>query len=124
MKFLISILSLSIFAHAGQVFKGYAHFKVKPEFVDQFRYEVGKIIAPTRKEKGCISYEAYQVVNEKGAPINEFVFHEIWKTKNDMMIDHKEKAPHMIHFFSKVKVGEKDSWVESFNVSGLEVNQL
>lgn len=112
------------FAAKNTVFKGHAHFKIKPEHLKQFTEEVKKIIKPTLNEKGCLSYEAYQLVDDNGQLINEFVFHEVWKSKNDMMIDHKEKAPHMIRFFSLIKIGSPDSWVQSFEVSGHNVIQL
>lgn len=125
--FLIGVLSMGLnsVAVANQpIFKGHAHFKIKPQYVYEFKKEVLKIIGPTLEEKGCISYEAYQLVNSKGEPTNEFVFHELWKSKEAMLVDHKDKAPHMIQFFSKIKIGKPDSYVESFDVSGHEVLRL
>lgn len=129
MRFNILILaaifmSYHVFAAENFVFKGHAHFIVKPEYVKQFNEEVRKIIEPTLKEKGCLTYQAYQLVDENGKFINEFVFHEVWKSKHDMLIDHKEKAPHMIKFFSMIKIGQPDSWIQSFEVSGYNVVQL
>lgn len=128
MKFISLILGVIFMSHytfAGKniVFKGYAHFKIKPEYVKPFSEEVRKIIKPTLQEKGCLRYEAYQLVDDNGQLTNEFLFHEVWKSKSDMMIDHKEKAPHMIRFFSLIKIGTSD-WVQSFEVSGHNVIQL
>ncbi len=123
---LFGVLFMGQISSANQdiVFKGHAHFKIKPNHIEDFKSEVQKIIGPTLKEEGCISYEAYQIFNEKGQATNEFVFHEIWKSKKAMMIDHKEKSPHMKAFFQKIKVGDPDSYVESFDVSGFEVKSL
>lgn len=85
---------MSQFSQAKQeiIFKGYAFFKIKPTHISDFKTEVQKIINPTLNEDGCISYEAYQIFDEKGQPTNGFVFHELWKSKKAMMIDHKEKC--------------------------------
>lgn len=129
MKLLILLLGfLAMNQHAlatdGIIFKGHAHFKVKPAHVAAFKKEVEKIIAPTLKETGCISYEAYQIYDDKGRPTNEFVFHELWKSKEAMLVDHKDNTPHMQNFFAVIKIGKPDSYVESFEVSGHEVKTL
>jgi quinol monooxygenase YgiN len=108
---------------ATPIYKGTAKFVVKPEHVDAFKKAVEKIIAPTRKEAGCISYEAFQVI-EKGHVTNKFEFHELWKSEQAMMIDHKDKAPHMQEFFKTVAIGTPASLVESFEVSGHNVKEL
>lgn len=123
---IIGVLTMSQFSQAKQeiIFKGYAYFKIKPAHITDFKAEVQKITNPTLKEDGCISYESYQIFDEKGQPTNGFVFHELWKSKKAMMIDHKEKAPHMKAFFEKIRIGKPDSYVESFDVSGFEVKSL
>jgi quinol monooxygenase YgiN len=122
--FIVVCLTQNSFSFTNSVFKGSARFNVKPAHVQQFKTAVQRIIAPTLKEKGCISYEAYQVLDSRGQPTNAFEFHEVWRTKSDMLIDHKEKSSHMIDFFAKIRIGETDSWVDSFEVTGTEVVQL
>ena len=122
--FLSLVASQMSFAKPEMIFKGYARFKIKPQHLLDFKKEVEKIIDPTLKEKDCLQYEAFQVLNEQGLPTNEFIFHEVWRSKKAMMIDHKEKSTHMINFFAKIKIGQPDSYVESFEVSGTDVRPL
>lgn len=122
--FSVLLMTEISFAGQGLIFKGYAHFKIKPNRISEFKKEIEKIIGPTLKEKACISYEAYQIFDSKGDPTNEFVFHELWRSKKAMMIDHKEKSSHMKVFFEKIKIGSPDGYVESFDVSGFEVKLL
>lgn len=114
---------MSLQSQAG-VWKGYAVLVVKPERVADFKVAVQKIIAPTRQEAGCISYEGFQVLDEKGKETNRFEFHEVWKTKETMLVDHKENAPHMKAFFKEIKADQSDSFLESFEVGGKEVKTL
>lgn len=100
------------------VYKASAIFVVKPTKVSAFKAAINKIIAPTRQEKGCLSYEAYQVVDSSGTPTNRFEFHEIWTSEQAMMVDHKEKARHMVKFFKEIKLNEPESYVETFEVKG------
>jgi quinol monooxygenase YgiN len=111
-------------AAADEVYLGRAVLVVKPQYLSAFRAEVEKILEPTRREAGNISYEAFQVVNEKGEPTNRFEFHELWKSKKAMLVDHKEHSLHMQRFFRRVRIGEPDSWVESFDLSGSEVRPM
>jgi len=76
------------------------------------------------KEKGCISYEGFQVFDEKGNPTNRFEFHELWVSKEAMMIDHKEKSPHMKLFFKEIKADTKNSYIEKFEVDGKYVRRV
>lgn len=111
-------------ANTKTVFKGNAKFYIKKEFVSAFKNEVHKIIAPTLQEKGCVSYEAYQVLDEQGNLTNAFEFHELWTTKEAMLVDHKDNTPHMIHFFNTIRIGEADSWVDKVEISGHYVEIL
>lgn len=103
------------------IYKGSASFVIKPNRVEEFKSAVAKIIRPTKSERGNIEYEAFQVLDQSGKPTNRFEFHELWKSKNAMMIDHKEHAAHMIEFFETIAIGEPNSMVEKFDVSGNEV---
>lgn len=113
-----------IMTMAGQartVWQGSATLVIKPEKLQEFKKAVSKIIAPTRKETGCITYYGYQVIDAKGNETNRFEFHEIWKSKEAMLIDHKEKSPHMQKFFKEIKADTQDSYLESFEVKGQTV---
>jgi quinol monooxygenase YgiN len=117
MKLLLMIGGLIMGIHAqAAVWKGHAILVVKPERVSAFKVAVNKIIAPTRQEVGCISYEGFQVVDEHGQATNRFEFHEVWASKEAMLIDHKENAPHMQIFFKEI-----EGFLESFEVGGTHV---
>lgn len=109
---------------AKNVWKGSAILIIKKENLDDFKKAVGKIIIPTKKEKGCLHYEGYQVVDEQGKATNRFEFHEIWETKEAMLVDHKEKSQHMKNFFKEIKADTSESYLESFIVDGKYVNVL
>jgi quinol monooxygenase YgiN len=96
--------NMSSFANS-RVFKGHAVLVIKNDKVEAFKREVAKIIGPTREEPGNISYEAYQILDTEGRPTNRFEFHELWKSKQAMMVDHKENAPHMKTFFKAIESG-------------------
>lgn len=106
---------------AQTVWQGSATLVIKPERLQDFKKAVSKIIEPTRKEEGCITYFGYQVIDENGKETNRFEFHEIWKSKEAMLIDHKEKSPHMQAFFKEIKADTKDSFLESFEIKGQNV---
>ena len=100
------------------VWKGSAVLVIKPEKMAAFKIAVSKVIEPTRKEKGCICYEGFLVLDEVGEETNRFEFHEIWASKESMLIDHKENSLHMQTFFKEIKAGCDDSFLESFIVDG------
>lgn len=106
---------------AETVWQGSAVLIIKPSKLQEFKKAVSKIIEPTRKEAGCITYYGYQVVDENGKETNRFEFHEIWKSKEAMLIDHKEKSAHMQKFFKEIKADTADSFLESFEVKGQTV---
>lgn len=113
------IMTLS--GHAETVWQGSATLIIKPAKLEEFKKAVSKIIEPTRKEAGCITYYGYQVIDGNGKETNRFEFHEIWKSKEAMLIDHKEKSPHMQKFFNEIKADTQDSFLESFEVKGQAV---
>lgn len=106
------------------VYKGTAIFFVKTEKVGAFRDEVLKIIGPTRKEAGNISYEAFQALDEQGQLTSRFEFHELWKSRDAMMVDHKDNTDHMKNFFSLIKINQPDSWIEKVEIFGTHVEIL
>ena len=107
--------------NANAVWQGSATLVIKPTKLEEFKKAVSKIIEPTRKEAGCITYYGYQVIDENGKETNRFEFHEIWKSKEAMLIDHKEKSAHMQTFFKEIKADTQDSFLESFEVKGQAV---
>jgi quinol monooxygenase YgiN len=106
------------------IWKGSAVLVIKKENLNDFKIAVAKIIVPTREEKACISYDGYQVIGENGVATNRFEFHEMWKSKEAMMIDHKENSPHMQNFFKEIKADTEESFLESFEVDGKYVSYL
>ncbi|MFY7994376.1 MAG: putative quinol monooxygenase [Bacteriovoracaceae bacterium] len=112
---------MAISGQAQTVWQGSATLIIKPEKLQEFKKAVSKIIEPTRQEEGCITYYGYQVIDETGKETNRFEFHEIWKTKEAMLVDHKEKSAHMQAFFKEIKADTKDSYLESFEVKGQTV---
>lgn len=122
--FVLGSLLMSLVSNASAAWQGSVVLVVKPERVEEFKQAVAKIIEPTRLEKGCIAYDGYQVIDSKGNKTNRFEFHEIWTTKEAMLIDHKEDAPHMKKFFSDIKADTKDTFLESFEVSGKYVDLI
>lgn len=120
MKFLLIyfILLQGEMAMSKNVWKGTAVLIIKKERLADFKKAVAKIIEPTKKEKGCLSYEGYQVFDEVGNETNRFEFHEIWQSKEAMLIDHKENSEHMKEFFKEIKAETKESYLESFVVDG------
>lgn len=124
-KFKTAFVALGVLmvttGYAETVWQGSAILVIKPEKLSEFKIAVSKIIEPTRKEAGCITYYGYQVIDEKGNPTNRFEFHEIWKSKEAMLVDHKEKSAHMQKFFKEIKADSADSFLESFEVQGQNV---
>ena len=106
---------------AENVWQGSAILVIKPAKVAEFKKAVAKIIEPTRKEAGCITYYGYQVIDETGRETNRFEFHEIWKSKETMLIEHKEKSAHMQKFFREIKADTADSFLESFDIKGQSI---
>lgn len=92
--------------------------------MEAFKKAVSKIIGPTRKEKGCITYHGYQILDDQGNETNQFEFIEIWISKEAMLVDHKDNTPHMKLFFQEIKINDQDSYVESFDVQGKYVQLI
>jgi quinol monooxygenase YgiN len=114
----------SSFAANGKVWKGQASLTIKQQHLVSFKKAVAKITVPTRKEKGCLFYEGYQLLDENGDETNVFEFHEIWISKEAMLIDHKANSPHMKEFFKEINADSPETFIEEFKVSGKYVNQI
>lgn len=51
--------------------------------------ELLKLLAPTRKEAGCLNYDMHQSLENEG----NFLFHENWTSKEDL--DRHFQTPHL-----------------------------
>lgn len=72
-----------------------AILKAKPGKESILRQELLSLIAPSRKDPGCINYDLHQVVDSPGA----FLFHENWTSKK--LLDEHLAQPHTRAFFAK-----------------------
>lgn len=54
-----------------------ARIEAKPDHVELVKTELMKLIAPTRKEQGCIQYDLHQ---DNDRP-EVFLFYENWQTR-------------------------------------------
>ena len=61
------------------------------------------LVAPTRKEKGCINYDMHQSSDDHGL----FVFHENWATRADW--EAHMKMPHLTAF-AAIQPELAESW--------------
>lgn len=66
-----------------------ANIKAKPDQIDLVKAELGKLIAITRAEAGCINYDLHQD-NDNPA---HFMFYEIWASR-ELWQTHMS-APHL-----------------------------
>jgi quinol monooxygenase YgiN len=117
------MISATFPAQAG-VYQASVTFFVKAGRAEEFKAAVAKVLAPTRREPGCLGYRAFQVLDEQGRETNQFEFTEVWSSQATMMIDHKERTAHMQAFFQTVNLGHPDSLAESFVIEGHNVNEL
>ena len=66
-----------------------ANIKANPDNIDLVKAELGKLIAITRAEDGCITYDLHQD-NENPA---HFMFYEIWASREQWQTH--MSAPHL-----------------------------
>ncbi len=64
----------------------------KKEYVEEVKKELLKLIPITLKEKGCISYDLHQSIEEP----NVFVFYENWES-NELLEIHL-KNDHLVEY--------------------------
>jgi quinol monooxygenase YgiN len=57
-----------------------AKLKAKPGMEEQVKKELMGLVAPSRKDKGCINYDLHQSVDDPCL----FVFYENWESKADL----------------------------------------
>ena len=66
-----------------------AKFIIKEEKIDEFKKYAEELVSETRKEKGCISYQLFQDVNDKKI----LTFIEEWE--NLEAVDNHNKSEHI-----------------------------
>ncbi len=66
-----------------------ATFQALPGKEEELKKALIGLVAPTRKETGCINYDLHQSPEEPG----KFLFHENWTTK--AALDAHLKMPHI-----------------------------
>src|ERR1017187_489043 len=54
-----------------------AQIKAKPGQEDQVRRELLSLVAPSRKDAGCLNYDLHQAIDNPAL----FLFHENWTSK-------------------------------------------
>ena len=74
-----------------------AKIKVKPQKKRDFMKVAKNVIGPSRKEKGCISYNLYAETDDS----NGFLFFEEWESEEAIHAHFRE--PHFIDFAMKNK---------------------
>jgi quinol monooxygenase YgiN len=66
-----------------------ATFQARPGKEADLRAALISLLAPTRKEPGCISYDVHQSVDDPA----KFLFHENWQSKE--ALDRHMRSPHL-----------------------------
>ena len=72
-----------------------ARLKAKEGMEEKVRQELMSLVGLTRSEKGCISYDVHQSVENKSL----FMFYENWVSKKDL--DKHLEMPYMKSHFKK-----------------------
>ena|ERR1700686_11630 len=73
-----------------------ARIKAKPGLEDTVREVLLALIPPTTQEKGCITYDLHQSVDDKTL----FMFYENWCSREEL--DEHLGTPHLQAFLGKV----------------------
>lgn len=66
-----------------------ARIKAKRKYRDRVKQELAGLIAPTRREQGCLTYDLYQNVDDRSL----FLFHEIWESQ--ALLEEHRKSDHL-----------------------------
>jgi len=72
-----------------------ARFKAKPGQEAALREELTALLAPTRREKGCLNYDLHEA---RGDP-STFLFHENWASEEEL--NAHLAAPHITRFLAR-----------------------
>jgi quinol monooxygenase YgiN len=73
-----------------------ATFQAQPGKETALRAALASLLAPTRKEAGCLSYDLHQSAESPG----KFLFYETWQ--NQAAIDAHMQSPHVAVLLPKV----------------------
>lgn len=84
-----------------------AQIKAKPGQEENLKQLAIGLLAPTRKEAGCISYDLHVDIANKAS----FMFYENWKSK--FVLDEHIRTPHLQNFKAKAT----DLLAEPLNVT-------
>ena len=83
-----------------------AHFYIKPELVEKTDGLFKELVEKSRKDKGCISYELFEVEGDTG----HMVFIETWKDKS--ALDSHSKTEHFVRIINELtKMSYKEAVV-------------
>ena len=85
-----------------------AKIKAKKDFVNTVLKELLTLVEPTRKEKGCISYDLHRDNDDDSV----FVFYEVWKN-SDCLAKHI-KSKHFVKCFEII-----ESHIENVSINQL-----
>ena len=66
-----------------------ARIKAKRKYAERVKQELAGLIAPTRREQGCLTYDLYQNVDDRSL----FLFHEIWESQ--ALLEEHWKSDHL-----------------------------
>lgn len=87
-----------------------ARIIAKPGMEDRVKFGLTALIAPTRKEPGCISYNFYQSSYDSRV----FISHEVWE-------NHQALAQHLnARYILALQEAGEDSLVQPLEVTFLE----
>ena|SRR5437879_1414372 len=78
----------------------------KPAQETLLEAELRALVAPTRREEGCITYDLHRAIEPPGA----FLLHEVWATRDDHRLH--TKTPHFLRWDAR-----KDALLASRDVS-------
>lgn len=74
-----------------------ARVRANPGMEAKVKEELLRLVAPTRREEGCIQYDLHEHTESSGA----FMFYEIWRSRQDLE-DHMV-TPHFKDFMEKAE---------------------
>ena len=66
-----------------------ARIKAKRKYTNRVKQELAGLMAPTRREQGCLTYDVYQNVDDRSL----FLFHEIWESQR--LLEKHWKSEHL-----------------------------
>lgn len=72
-----------------------ARIKARQGLEEALRTELLALVAPTTRERGCISYDLHQSADDKAL----FMFYEIWCGREDL--DEHLEQPHLQAFLGR-----------------------